>query len=251
MKRGVKIGLILVGSIALAVLTIVANVSRSRSHVHGIDVSIRCNNAPKLVDEQTIADSILAAMPHLFATRVADVDRGRVAAAAMSVPFIEEATASLSVSGKVVVKAKQRRPIARLFYGTKELYIDCLGGVFPTTPATDCNILVIGGNFTEPLKPDSLNSQMTALLKVAYFLDRNNNYSTLIDQLYIENDGDIMMVSKLGDNIIELGSPDNLNEKFSNLMTFYRKGMPRAGWNTYNHISLKYKGQVVCRKNKQ
>ena len=115
----------------------------------------------------------------------------------------------------------------------------------------DCNVLVAGGDFTEPLVIDSLNSQMLSLLEVAKYLDRNSNYAILIDQLYVERDGDIMMVSKLGDNIIELGTADNLDEKFSNLWTFYRKGMPRAGWNTYSKISLKYNGQVVCTKDKE
>ena len=235
----------------MTALTIAANMARSRSQVHGIDISIRCDRTPQLVDEQTIADSILAAMPQLFATRVADVDRNRIALAALSVPYIEEATVSLSVSGKAVVKVKQRRPIARLFYGNRELYIDCSGALFPTSPMADCDLLVLGGDFTEPLNPDSLNRQLSDLLSVANYLDRNRNYAMLIDQIYIEQDNDIIMVSKLGDNTIELGSPDNLDEKFSNLWTFYRKGMPRAGWNTYNRISLKYKGQVVCTKNKQ
>ena len=60
-----------------------------------------------------------------------------------------------------------------------------------------------------------------------------------------------MMVSKLGDNIIELGNTEDLDSKFGNLWTFYRKGMPRAGWETYKKISLKYKGQVVCTKDKK
>lgn len=252
MKRPVKIGLILAGAVALTALTIATNVMRSHSQVHGIDVSIRCQGVPQLVEEQVVADSVLAAMPHLYATMVGEVNRDKVAAAAMHVPFIEEASASVSVSGKVVVKAKQRRPIARVFYGKRELYIDDNGVLFPISKMADCNVLVVSGNFNEPLVIDSLNSQMTSLLEVARFLDQNNNYAMLIDQLYVENDGDIMMVSKLGENIIELGSADNLDEKFSNLWTFYRKGMPRAGWNTYNKISLKYKGQVVCTKdNKQ
>ena len=251
MKRGVKIGIIIAGAVVLTTLTIATNVARSRSQVHGIDVSIRCVRTPQLVGEQTIVDSILSHLPHLFATRVSDVDRNQVAAAAMSVPFIEEASASVSVSGKMVIKAKQRRPIARLFYGTHEYYIDNTGAIFPTSTMSDCDILVLGGNFTERLRTDSLNSQLSDLLTVAKFLDGNNNYAMLVDQLYSEKDGDIMMVSKLGENIIELGSPDNLEEKFSNLWTFYRQGMPRAGWNTYSKLSLKYNGQVVCTKNKQ
>lgn len=248
MKRGVKIGIIIAGAAVLAALTIATNISRSRSQIHGLDVSIRCVRTPQLVNEKTIVDSVMAAMPHLFATRVNDVDRDQVADAAMKVPFIEEATASVSVSGKMVIKAKQRRPIARLFYGTREYYIDNQGALFPTSTMADCDLLVIGGAFNEPLRTDSLNSQLLDLLTVARFLDENSNYAILIDQLYSERDGDIMMVSKLGDNIIELGKPNNLEEKFSNLWTFYRKGMPRAGWDTYGKLSLKYHGQVVCTK---
>lgn len=251
MKRGVKIGLILGGAALLAALTIAANVTRSRSQVRGIDVDIRCVRTPPLVDKQVIVDSILATMPQILSTRVADLNRKRVADAVTLVPYIEEASASVSVSGKVIVKAKQRRPIARLFYRSHEWYIDSHGALFPTSTKASCDLLVINGDFAEALNPDSLNSQLADLLTVAKFLDRNNNYSILVDQLYCKSDGDIMMVSKLGNNIIELGSADNLDEKFSNLWTFYRKGMPRAGWDTYNKISLKYQGQVVCTKNKQ
>lgn len=251
MKRGVKIGLILIGAIVLIALTIAANIVRSRSQVRGIDVSIRCNHSQQLVDEQTIIDSIITSMPGIFTTRVCDLNRTQVATIATKVPYIEEAIASVSVSGNVIVKAKQRRPIARVFYNDSEMYIDTYGAVFPTSNMADCDLLIINGDFSEPLNTDSLGSQMTDLLAVANFLDQNSNYSTLIDQLFCERDGDIMMVSKLGDNIIELGSASDLDEKFSNLLTFYKKGMPRAGWQTYNRISLKYKNQVVCSKIKQ
>ena len=56
------------------------------------------------------------------------------------------------------------------------------------------------------------------------------------------------MAPKIGDHVIELGSPDDLDSKFDNLLAFYRKGMPRAGWDTYSKISLKFKDQVVCTK---
>lgn len=248
MKRATKIGLIIGGAVLLFALTVVANISRSRSQVRGIEVSIRHSRTPQLVSEQTVADSIKTAMPDIMGTRVADVNREQVTTAAMRVSFIEEVAVSMSVSGKVVVKAQQRRPIARLFYGNRELYIDRNGVVFPTSQLADCNVLVMGGDFNEPLCPDSLNSQLTELLKVAVFLDQKEQYGVLIDQIYSESDGDIMMVSKLGDNVIELGSADDLNTKFSNLWTFYRRGMPRTGWNTYSKISLKYEGQVVCTK---
>lgn len=248
LKRPAKIMLILLSAVVLAVLVIVANVARSRSQVRGVEVSIRYGNTPQLVSRQTVIDTVLRRMPRLLQLSVNSVDRGRVAAAARRVPFLTHVSASVSVSGKVVVRADQRRPIARLYYGAREFYLDADGTLFPTSPIGYCNVLVAGGDFTEPLRLDSLNAQATALWRLAAFLDEEDDYRDLIDQIYIERDGDMMMVPKVGDHVIELGTVDDLDTKFANLLTFYRKGMPRAGWNTYSKISLKFKGQVVCTK---
>ena len=250
MKQKAKIWVIVGGAVALLIITIAANIVRLNSSVHDVVIAVKHPGAPQLVDQQTIKDSILAALPHLTSTHVADVDRERVAAAASAVPYIESATASVSVSGKVVVKALQRRPIARLYYGRSEYYIDDNGVIFPISAMADCDVLVASGNFTEPLRIDSLNSQMTDLFKVALFLDRNNDYGLLIDHIYSEADGDIMLVPKLGDFVIELGDSENLENKFSKLRAFYRNGLPRVGWDTYSRISLKYNEQVVCTKRK-
>ena len=250
MKRSLKIGLIVGGAVVLLVATVAANISRLHSTVRDVVVDIRHADTPLLVSPQTVKDSINAALPHLAATRVADVDRHRVAAAAMNVPFIESASASVSVSGKVVVKAVQRRPIARLFYGKREYYFDAQGSIFPTSTMAHCNVLVAGGNFSEPLRADSLGGQMAELVRVAAFLDRHDDYLALVDQVYSQSEGNIYIVPKLGDIVVELGAAENMEEKFANLLAFYRNGMPRTGWNTYSRISLKYDGQVVCTKRK-
>ena len=251
MRRPYKIMLIILGAILLAALVVVANISRSNRHVQGIEVSIRYGHAPELVTDQVVTDSIMAAVPTLFSSLVKDVNRNMIVEAASHVPYLKDISASVSVSGKVVVRATQRRPIARLFYGGKELYFDADGALMPVSGYGDCDVLVAGGDFNEPLRADSMNSQMLSLLTLAKLLDGERKYSGLIDQIFIEGDGDIMMVPKLGDQVIELGAADDLDSKFANLMTFYRKGMPRAGWNTYSKISLKFRNQVVCTKVKK
>lgn len=240
--------LIVLGAALLAVLVIAANVVRSRSQVRGLEVVIRYGDTPRLVDRQVVKDTVLRRIPTLLQLSVKNVDCSRVASVARRVPYLDNVSASVSVGGKVVVRADQRRPIMRLYYGNREFYMDSEGALFPPSSTGFCNVLVAGGNFTEPLRIDSLNAQVKALWQVACFLDKEDEYAPLIDQIFIERDGDIMMVPKVGDHVVELGSADDLDTKFSNLLTFYRKGMPRAGWNTYSRISLKFKGQVVCKK---
>lgn len=242
--------LILSGVALLTVLVIVANVARSGSQVRGVEVVVRYGDTPTLVDDKVVVDTVLRRLPNLLQRQVKAVSTGQVAEAARRVPFLTHVNATLSVSGKVVIRADQRRPIARIYYGNRQLYIDREGALFPISRLGNCNVLVAGGAFTEPLRVDSLNAQLTSLWKLACFIDDDKDYRTLIDQIYVERDGDLMMVPKIGSHVIEVGTPDNLEEKFDNLITFYRKGMPRAGWDTYSKISLKFKDQVVCTKRK-
>ena len=218
--------IVVLASLLVAILVVVANVTRVRSQVRGIDVSLRYKGTPALVSQQTVADTVLRHIPNLLTLSVKDV------------------------SGKVVVRAEQRRPMARLFYGNREMYMDREGALFPVSDMGNCNVLVAGGDFTEPLRKDSLNAQLQSLWQVASFLDEERKFSELIDQIYVESDGDVMMAPKVGNHVIELGDADNLDEKFDNLLTFYRKGMPIAGWDTYSSVSLKFRNQVVCKKNK-
>ncbi|MBQ9417877.1 MAG: hypothetical protein IJU19_04770 [Bacteroidales bacterium] len=248
MKRPYTILLILLGAIALLVLTIVANISRSHSTVSGIEVSLRCGDTPQLVDEQAVIDSVLAAIPALLATRVQDVDRRAVADAAARVPYLRDVSATVSVSGKVVVRAVQCTPIVRLFYGSREYYVDADFRFMPPGSRGFCDVLVASGQFTEPLCTDSLNLQLSSLLTLARWLYDHPKYSCLIDQIYSLPNADIILVPKLGNHTIELGSATDLDDKFSRLLLFYLKGMPRAGWHTYSKINLKFNHQVVCTK---
>ena len=256
LKRPYKILIIVLGALAVAVLVVVANVRRSNSTVRDIEVNVRYGRTPQLVDGKTVRDTVLAAMPQLMKLSVGSVDRQAVAAAAARVPWLKDIDVAVSVSGKVVVRAAQRRPIARLYYGAKEYYFDDEGCIMPVSRMGNCNVLVTGGDFVKKLPADSLwcaidstgNTQLKSLWQVACFLDSESKYGDLIDQVYVERDGDLMMVPKLGNHLVELGTADDLDTKFERLLTFYRKGMPRAGWDTYSRLSLKYQGQVVCTK---
>ena len=158
MKRRTKILIIVIGALLLAALVLVANITRSNSVVQDLEVEIRYGRTPVLVDSQVVRDTVLRAIPQLRQTTVKSVDCDRVTTAASHVPYLTDITTSTTVSGRVLVKAKQRRPIARVFYGTREMYLDQEGALFPISPLGECNVLVMNGEFTEPLRLDSLNA---------------------------------------------------------------------------------------------
>ena len=62
---------------------------------------------------------------------------------------------------------------------------------------------------------------------------------------------EVQLIPRSGDFTILFGSVgakrDN-DEKLARLMTFYKKGLARTGWNGYRTVNVKYKGQIVCAK---
>lgn len=248
MKRPAKTVLILSGILLLAILVIVANMVRLHMQVRGVEVVINHGAMAPLVDQQTVVDTLHARIPDIMSKQVRDVDCRQVSNAVLRVPFLTNVNTSVSVSGKVVIHADQRRPVARLFLGTREHYIDVEGKLLPASDIGDCNVVVATGDFVGKQGSDSVAAQIKTLWQVARYLDAHPDYQLLIDQLHVRRNGEVVMVPKVGDQIIELGDTTHLDEKFADLLAFYRNGMPRAGWKAFSKISLKFRGQVVCTK---
>ena len=71
----------------------------------------------------------------------------------------------------------------------------------------------------------------------------------LIEQIYVEKNGEFQLIPKFNDQVIIFGTTENIKDKFARLLIFYKQGLSITGWNRYNMINIKYKNQVVCSKN--
>lgn len=57
----------------------------------------------------------------------------------------------------------------------------------------------------------------------------------------------LTIVPRSGDFVVDLGTTENLGDKLAMLRNFYDQTLGNVGWDKYEHISLSYDGQVVCR----
>ena len=57
----------------------------------------------------------------------------------------------------------------------------------------------------------------------------------------------VTIVPRSGDFVVDLGSTENLDGKLTMLRNFYDETLGNIGWDKFEHISLRYDGQVVCR----
>ncbi|MDP2174838.1 MAG: cell division protein FtsQ [Bacteroidota bacterium] len=166
-------------------------------------------------------------------------------------PFVENADVSLDLSGKLIVKIKQRIPVLRIFTNNGQSYYVAKNGYkIPISSSFTPRVIAANGKIAESVVDSAFaKSQILRdLLSIALFCEANTFWKSQIEQLYVDNYMDILLVPKIGGHIIVFGSVEDMEEKFNKLKVFYEKGLNNVGWDEYSKINLKYKGQVVAER---
>lgn len=100
-------------------------------------------------------------------------------------------------------------------------------------------------------KVHSAVDDFSKLVAFTEFICNNAFWRAEVVQIVVSGGGDapmqVAIVPRSGDFIVDLGFTDNLVGKLSTLRKFYDSTLSNVGWNAYKHISLRYKGQVVCK----
>lgn len=169
-------------------------------------------------------------------------------------PFIEYAKVYADMDGIITVRIKQREPVLRILNSeNQDFYVDINGLKIPTSENFTAEVLVANGMIAEHFsnKVDTLKTQMAKdLYHTAMFIRNDTLWNNQIEQIYVNTKKEIELVPRVGNQKIILGSADSLDVKFRNLLAFYKKALPKVGWDTYKTINVKYANQIVCEKTK-
>lgn len=171
-----------------------------------------------------------------------------------AIPFIKKAEITADMDGTLVIQMEQRTAMLRIINQQGEqYYLDEAGVKMPLSPYYTPSVLVANGRIEESFKQlDSIRSPLVAdLFKTADFIRSDTLWDHQIEQLYVNNLGDIEMIPRVGDQTIILGNADSLENKFDKLYLFYKKVIPSVGWDYYKTVKLNFAGQLVCEKNRK
>ena len=167
-------------------------------------------------------------------------------------PFIEYAKVYIDMNGVIHADVKQRVPVLRILnLSGQDFYVDQNGYKIPLSDHFTARVLVANGIILEDFsgKVDTLKTKLSKdLFLTAKYIAEDSLWNDQIVQMFVNEKNDIELVPRVGNQKIILGNADDLKDKFRNLLLFYKKAIPQAGWDTYSSINLKFKGQIVCEK---
>jgi len=156
------------------------------------------------------------------------------------------------LKGNVVVDVEQERPLARWvnssdseeWHNTNGYYINNDGVFFPLSESFSARTLIVSGSYfknSERLKTEKGKS----LMELIRFLNTDPFWKAQVVQLDADKDGEIHLITILGDQRIEFGRAEGYESKFNKLRLFYEKVLSRD-WSRYSKISIKFQDQIVC-----
>ncbi len=154
------------------------------------------------------------------------------------------------LKGNIIVNIEQERPVARIIHlssngewrSASGLYLNQNGQFFPLSDSYTARTLLVTGSH---LMDHKLLNESSDLLKLINFLDADPFWNAQVSQLNVGSDGEISMLTLLGDQVIEFGSAENFNNKLRKLRLFYTKVLSQD-WGRYSKIIVKYQDQIVC-----
>lgn len=177
-------------------------------------------------------------------------------------PPVDKADVYKTSDGRIVIEIQQRSPILRVIdISNDSYYLDEKGFLMKLSGNYASNVIIANGNIHTGMPINNSINVLTLeenahgkrvvlaeLYKVAKFITNDKFWNAQIEQIFVNPSGDFELIPRVGAHVIIFGDDNDCEEKFSNLMSFYKNGLPVSGWNTYATINLKYKGQVICTK---
>ncbi|MBL4677683.1 MAG: cell division protein FtsQ [Mucilaginibacter sp.] len=205
------------------------------------------------IDRQEIDNILGASGKNLVGRRLENIDIHALENKLRHNPFVEYARVYEDMDGTLQVEVVQRKPMLRIMNRfEQDFYVDEHGMKMPLSQNFTARVLVANG-FIDELFANKVDSLHTVLAKDIYktadFIRKDSLWDAQIAQIYVNENREIELIPRVGNQRILLGNADSLDVRFNNLKVFYKQAVPTVGWEAYKVINIKYFNQVVGVKN--
>ena len=151
----------------------------------------------------------------------------------------EDVKCYLSSNGYLNVAITPMIPEIRVFDGNKSYYVNKDGKRIDSNADFFADVPVVSGHFNSRFRPEDV-------LPVVRFVRNDPQLSELVSMFSAKDKDNIILVPRITGHVINFGDTTRLPEKRRALLTAYKKIIPFKGWEEYDTISVRFRGQIVA-----
>jgi cell division protein FtsQ len=236
--------------LVLIILAAFADNQQSDQRCEKIKINIRDGEKTRFLTDQAIIDIITkSGAEEVIGMKASSINLERIESRLAKNSFVKSVDAHVDMSGDLIIKLEQRKPLIRVFNPLLQTYyLDEEGKRMPLSDKFTAFVPVATPDYSDiPQNRDSvLRALDSSLFVLAEYLQTDSFARALTGQILIEPDNEFTLIPRLGNFTIFIGDVADLNDKMTRLKSFYRISLPQAGWDRYSRINLKYKNQIIA-----
>ena len=155
--------------------------------------------------------------------------------------YVDKSEVSLSISGKLVLKIKQKIPVGRVISENEMFYVDKDLRKMDLSKHQSALVPIVIGFENEISR--SYLKKVFELIEDDAYLKQN------ISKIIINSPNSISIKLRAYDIIVKIGDQRNLKNKFLKLRAFYTRANAKKNLMEFKEINLQFDNQVVVVKN--
>ncbi|MFA9388653.1 MAG: cell division protein FtsQ/DivIB [Prolixibacteraceae bacterium] len=218
-----------------------------RKQISCKNVLVTFSESEQFITPESIKLTINRRFKNLYGTLLDTLNTEIIEIVLEKNPWVKEAEVfkgygpmdSSLIAGGIRVHIIQEKPFFRVIDGSDGFYVTEEGKHLPFSSSSTINVIVVTGQTSDKY----INGDLIKFIK---FISDDEFWKAQIQQIHIRKDHELVLVPRVGDQLILFGKPEKMELRFRNLKALYTEGFSTDGWNKYKTITLKYDNQVVC-----
>lgn len=208
-------------------------------NLEGIEIEVLGDARNDSTIRNGLVDCLMKYDNKLIGRPLAQIDTRKLEKYLDGYSNFEEVECALTTQRKLRVAVTPMIPEIRVFDNGKSYYINKAGKHIRADAGFYTDVPVVTGSFNKDMPA-------TGALPVARFITADPLLSNLIAMVHYRDPDNIILIPRLRGAVINLGDTTRLPEKQQAIAAAYKKILPRRGWETYDTVSVKFRGQIVC-----
>jgi len=238
-------------TIVVTCCCVIAMVSASRIEdnktLKRIAIHIKNDKKYHFIEQQEIMDlAITQQQIDISHTPVSKLDINAMERLIMADPWVANAQVYIDNDCVLQMNITQRIPVVRIFdKSSRTYYLDTTMSIMPVSNNYIYYTTVVTN--VPDINNDSASWALRKdIISMVRTIQADSFWSAQVSQVIIDSPGMYELVPVLGDQRIIFGDASGIKEKLNNLFVFYKNVLNRIGWDKYEILDLRFRGQVVA-----
>ncbi len=208
----------------------------------GVEINVRDNMSRKFVSAADIDMELDSISGWITSLSHDSLDTYQIEKRLTEKDNLEKANCVVLNDGSLRIDVVPMIPVARVFDNSGyNYYINRGGKKMKASIRYSMDVPVITGNFTGRNTPE-------LAFPLLDYLNTDPDMAAFTSSINIARNSDVILVPSIKGHVVNMGDSTDLPNKIARLKVFYKKVLPVKGWEYYDTISVKWRGQVVAKR---